>query len=107
MKPPTCRQSIRCLLDVGDLAPTAISQVGMGEFVGDDIVCECLGTVSQPRPEQDATAALAWGARRWHPHCPAAIASVSFKCNRKPLIVEKVSLHHIGEPIEHDEYAVC
>jgi len=100
MKSPTGRQGICRLFNVGDVAPATVVQKRMGEFVSNHIVSERLGTVGQATPKDDTAAAAADRARRRHPQAPAFARNIGFQRDSKAGIIEKITLHRLGQSMQ-------
>ncbi len=53
---------------VGYLAPSPVSQIGVGQFVSDHVVRELLQAIGEPWLQHHAPASASAGRRTGHPH---------------------------------------
>ena len=106
LKAPACGQCVGRFFDVGDLTPAAVVQVSVSEFVGDHVVRERLGTISQLGPEYHAPATAADRAGTGHPQRPSLAGNELLERDTKPGIVEKVALHQFRQTIQYDNHSL-
>ena len=106
MEAPTGGESIRRFFDVGDVAPTAVPQKGMGKLVSDDVEGERFAAGGEFRPQDDAATAAADGTGAGHPHRPAFAGDIVLQSDPKARIVQKITLDRFWKTVQNSQDSI-
>ena len=93
-------EGVGSLLGVGERPPPAVAEVGVGQFVGDDVVGEVLGAGGEPRLEHDAAAAVAVRRRAGHPHGASLARDKVVEGDAEARVAEEIVLQTVSGSVE-------
>lgn len=105
-KAPTGGERICRFLDVGDVAPPAVPQKRMSEFVSDHVEGERFTAGCQFGPEDNAATAAANRAGASHPQRPAFARDIVLQSDPKSRIIQKVPLDRFGKTIQDSQDSI-
>jgi hypothetical protein len=91
--------------DVEYFAPWAISEIRMREFMRDYVMSELLGADGELESQHHTATAAAWWPGRRHPQSPAFFGRIVVESDPKPGIIQKITLHVLGQTVQHGQDA--